>query len=100
MVAIVSGEVDQAVMQLPVAFAAEHEGRGVTVVGGLLKIPVGVNCTLPFGKFFASALAGVAVTDSSMRAPLLHPVLRAARHTTRTEIADFIEFSGTSRLKS
>ena len=101
MVAIVFGEVDHAVMQLPVAPCAEHDGRGVTLVGALLKIPVGVNCTVPFGKFCASALAGVAVTESSIRALLLpHPVLSAARLTTRIEIADFIESSDTSWLPS
>jgi hypothetical protein len=38
-------------------------GSGVIVVGGLLNVPVGMNCTRPFGKFLASALAGLAVTD-------------------------------------
>jgi hypothetical protein len=99
MVAIVLGEVDHAVMQLPVAPDAEHDGRGVTLVGAWLKIPVGVNCTVPFGKLCASALAGVAVTDSSIRALLLpHPALSAARLITRIEIAGFIESSDTSRL--
>ena len=98
MVAIVFGEVDHAVMQLPVAPDAEHDGRGVTLVGALLKIPVAVNCTVPFGKFCASALAGVAVIDSSIRAPLPHPVLSAARLINRIEVADFIESSDTSRL--
>jgi len=99
MLAIVLGDVDHAVMQLPVAPDAEHDGRGVTLVCALLKIPVGVNCTVPFGNFCASALAGVAVTDSSIRALLLpHPVLNTARLITRIEIADFTESSDTSRL--
>ena len=99
MVAIVFGEVDHAVRQLPVAPGAEHDGRGVTLVGALLKIPVAVNCTLPFAKFCASALAGVAMTDSSIRALVLpHPIQSAARLKTRIEIADFIESSDTNRL--
>jgi hypothetical protein len=85
MVATVGGKVDHAVIQAsPVP--VEHVGSGVTRVGVRLNIPVGVNCTFPFGKSFASALAGVATTDVSMRGvPLPHAPVAMTRDKTTTE---------------
>ena len=97
MVAIVFGEVDHAVRQLPAA-PDEHDGIGVTFVGGLLKVPVAMNCTRPFGKSCASALAGVAMTDTSIRGLLLpHPTQSAAKLIIRIRGVDFIESSHTIR---
>jgi hypothetical protein len=62
-VATVSGDVDQAVMQAALELIAEQRGRGVTWNGAVLKIPVAVNCTLPPSNCLASAVAGLAVTD-------------------------------------
>lgn len=60
MVAMFKLELDQ----LPVYGGWKETGAGD---GGWLKVPVAVNCTCPMVKFCASALAGVTMTDWSMR---------------------------------
>ena len=93
--AIVSGgDVDHAVIQVSADLVVEHAGRGVTRVGALLKTPVGVNCTCPFGKFCASAIVGLAVTDWSIRGLLLpQPVLATKTDKARSGAHSFIEAS-------
>jgi hypothetical protein len=55
-----------------VACGHQVTDRGVTGVGGLLKLPVAVNCTCRFAKFWASAVAGLTVMELSSRL-LPHP---------------------------
>src|SRR6185437_13209076 len=49
--------------QLPVYGDWKETGAGD---GGWLKVPVAVNCTCPM-EFWASALAGITITDCSTR---------------------------------
>jgi hypothetical protein len=88
---------DHAVIQESAELIAEHAGRGVTRVGALLKIPVGVNCTCPLVKSWASAIAGLAMTDWSIRGLLLpHPVLATKTDKARVVAPSFIEASKVS----
>jgi hypothetical protein len=58
MVAMVGSEL----AQLPEY--GEANGTGTAAGdGALLNVPVGVNCTWPWGKFWASAIAGFNVID-------------------------------------
>jgi hypothetical protein len=44
----------------------------------MLKVPVAMNCTSPFGESRASAVAGLMLTDVSSRPPP-HPIIQRLR---------------------
>src|SRR5215467_1414592 len=48
-------------------FMIDHVTGVVPVMGAILKCPVAVNCTIPEGKFLASAEEGVTVMLCSWR---------------------------------